>query len=95
MKNGANLYEGVILDDDVFVGPGVCFTNDPAPRASRQGPRPRPVTRVHCGASIGANATILPGITIGARAMVGAGAVVIRDVAADTTVVGNPARVVS
>lgn len=92
IKNGALLYEGVILEDAVFVGPGACFTNDPRPRALHRGPVPRPVTRVCRGASIGANATILPGVTVGADAMVGAGAVVTRDVVPGAVVYGNPAE---
>lgn len=93
VKCGVQLWDGVRLEDDVFVGPNVTFTNDAYPR-SRAYPEHFPQTVVERGASIGANATILPGIRIGARAMVGAGAVVTRDVAPDTVVVGNPARVV-
>lgn len=92
VKNGVLLYEGVILGNSVFVGPGVCFTNDPRPRAGGRGPIPRPVTRVEDGASVGANATILPGVTIGRNAIVGAGAVVTHDVPAGETWAGNPAR---
>lgn len=92
IKNGALLYEGVIIGPNVFVGPGVCFTNDPRPRAAGRGPIPRPVTAVFRGASIGANATILPGIRIGEYAVVGAGAVVTRNVPPRATVFGNPAR---
>lgn len=92
VKCGVQLWDGTVLEDDVFVGPNATFTNDKHPR-SRQWPTDGfPTTRVCRGASIGANATILPGITIGAGAMVGAGSVVTRDVAPHTTVVGNPAR---
>lgn len=91
VKSGVQLWDGVRLEDDVFVGPNATFTNDPHPR-SRQRPERFPITRVCRGASIGANATLLPGITIGEGAMVGAGAVVVRDVPPGVTVVGNPAR---
>lgn len=81
--------DGVVLEDDVFVGPHVCFTNDKRPPSHGKGWSP---TMVREGASIGANATILPGITIGRNAIVGAGAVVVKDVPNGATVVGNPAR---
>lgn len=90
VKSGVQLWTGVTLEDRVFVGPNVTFTNDLHPR-SKDHSRPYKATRVCAGASIGANATILPGIEIGEDAMVGAGAVVTRDVPAKTTVVGNPA----
>ena len=80
------------LADDGFVGPNATFTNDPFPR-SRQRPERFAETRVGEGASIGANATILPGVTIGRGAMVGAGAVVTRDVPPNAVVIGNPARI--
>jgi acetyltransferase-like isoleucine patch superfamily enzyme/dTDP-4-dehydrorhamnose 3,5-epimerase-like enzyme len=95
VKCGVQLWDGVTIEDDVFVGPNATFTNDPFPRSKRhQIPEAIPRTVVKAGASIGANSTILPGITIGERAMVGAGAVVTRDVPPDTIVVGNPARIV-
>jgi acetyltransferase-like isoleucine patch superfamily enzyme len=81
--------EGVTLEDDVFVGPNVGFTNDRFPR-SRQWPAAYTRTLVKRGASIGANASILPGLTIGSKAMIGAGAVVTRDVPARAIVIGNP-----
>jgi len=91
--------EGVTIEDNVFIGHGVMFTNDKRPRAANadgtmQGPKDWTLipTVVKSGASIGSNATILPGITIGECALVGAGAVVTKDVPAHSTVVGNPAR---
>lgn len=93
IKSGVQLWDGITLGDDVFVGPNATFTNDNFPRSKQHQPS---VSRtiVKSGASIGANATILPGITIGERAMVGAATVVTRDVPPDTIVVGNPARIV-
>lgn len=92
IKSGVQLWDGVHLEDDVFVGPNVTFTNDPFPR-SKQHLASYPQIWVRRGASIGANATILPGVTIGAGAMVGAGAVVTRSVPPHAVVVGNPARI--
>ena len=92
--------EGVTIEDEVFIGHGVTFINDKVPRATNaQGKLQtdddwKPVaTVVKRGASIGSGATILCGLTIGERAVVGAGAVVTRDVPADTTVLGTPARI--
>ena len=93
VKCGVQLWNGLRLEDDVFVGPNATFTNDPLPR-SRQYLPSHPITTVQRGASIGANATILPGLTIGRGAFVGAGAVVTRSVPANAVVVGNPARIV-
>ena len=94
--------EGVTIEDEVFIGHGVMFTNDKYPRAATADGRPQgpddwkvEPTRVCRRASIGSNATILCGITIGAGATVGAGAVVTRDVPAGAIVVGLPARVTS
>lgn len=92
VKCGVQLWDGLDLEDDVFVGPNVTFTNDRFPR-SKQYPEKFLRTRVRKGASIGANATILPGLTVGPRAMVGAGAVVTKDVPANAIVKGNPARI--
>lgn len=92
---------GVELEDNVFIGHGVMFTNDLYPRATREDGQLQTEddwqlikTKVKKGASIGSNATILCGITIGENAVVGAGAVVTKDVAANTTVAGNPAKVI-
>ena len=93
IKCGVQLWDGVRLEDDVFVGPNATFTNDIFPR-SKQYPQAFAPTEVRRGASIGANATILPGVTIGSRAMVGAGAVVTRNVPPNAVVVGNPAKIV-
>lgn len=92
IKSGVQLWDGVELEDDVFVGPNATFTNDPFPR-SRAWLEEYPKTIVRNGASIGANATILPGIEVGRGAMVGAGAVVTRPVPPNAIVSGNPARI--
>jgi acetyltransferase-like isoleucine patch superfamily enzyme len=93
--------EGVTIEDEVFIGHGVMFTNDKYPRATTADGRPQGTddwtvepTRVGKGASIGSNATILCGIAIGAGAIVGAGAVVTKDVPAGAVVAGVPARIV-
>ncbi len=93
LKCGVQVWDGITLEDDVFVGPNATFSNDPFPRSRKQ-PAAFARTLVRRGASIGANATILPGLTIGPRAMVGAGAVVTRDVPPNAIVAGNPARIV-
>jgi len=93
IKCGVQIWDGITIEDDVFVGPNATFSNDPFPR-SRQQPEKFSRTLVRKGASIGANATILPGLTIGERAMVGAGSVVTRDVPPLAIVTGNPARIV-
>lgn len=92
VKCGVQLWDGVTLEDDVFVGPNVTFTNDRFPR-SKVWPEESPKTLVKKGASIGANATILPGIVIGEKAVVGAGSVVVKDVPAGAVVAGNPAGI--
>lgn len=93
VKCGVQLWDGLRIEDDVFIGPNVTFTNDRYPR-SRQYLEKYPETVVKRGASIGANSTILPGITIGPAAMIGAGSVVTRNVPANAVVVGNPGRIV-
>jgi UDP-2-acetamido-3-amino-2,3-dideoxy-glucuronate N-acetyltransferase len=93
IKCGVQLWDGTTVEDDVFIGPNVTFTNDPFPR-SKKYPEKFSRTLVQRGASIGANATILPGITIGERSMIGAGAVITRNVPPLAIVVGNPGRIV-
>ena len=94
IQNGVSVYAGVEIEDDVFVVPNDSFTNDKVPRAFNTNWKITP-TRIKRGASIGANATIVCGVTIGEYAMVAAGSVVTRDVPAFTLVMGNPARIVS
>ncbi len=91
VKSGVQLWNGLRVEDDVFIGPNATFTNDLYPR-SKVRPPAYLKTTLRKGASIGANATILCGITIGERAMIGAGSVVLEDVPAGETWVGNPAR---
>jgi dTDP-4-amino-4,6-dideoxygalactose transaminase/acetyltransferase-like isoleucine patch superfamily enzyme len=93
IQNGVSVYRGVTLQDDVFVGPGAVFTNVRHPRAALpRDPAAFAATRVECGATIGANATIVCGVTIGTFAFVAAGAVVTRDVPPYALVAGVPAR---
>ena len=92
VKSGVQLWDGLRIGDDVFIGPNVTFSNDKYPR-SKQYERPILQTHVGRGASIGGGASILPGLRIGARAMVGAGSVVTHDVPARAIVSGNPARI--
>jgi len=92
IQNGAQLFTGVTLEDDVFVGPCAVFTNVTTPRAFVHRKQAFKPTLVKRGASIGANATILCGVTIGEYALIGAGAVVTRDVGPHRIVVGNPIR---
>ena len=93
IKSGVQLWDGLRIEDDVFIGPNVTFTNDPFPR-SKQRLEQFLITTIQQNASIGGGAVILPGLTIGARAMIGAGAVVTKSVPAGAIVVGNPARIV-
>jgi UDP-2-acetamido-3-amino-2,3-dideoxy-glucuronate N-acetyltransferase len=92
IKSGVYLWDGLRVEHDVFIGPQAAFTNDLFPRSKQ--PFDRAITTIRRGASIGAGAVVLPGLTIGERAMVGAGAVVTKDVPSDVVVSGNPARVV-
>lgn len=93
IKSGVQLWDGLRVEDDVFIGPNATFTNDRYPR-SKAYPEKFLQTVVRNGASIGANATILPGLEICAGAMVGAGAVVTRPVPPNAIAVGNPARII-
>jgi acetyltransferase-like isoleucine patch superfamily enzyme len=93
IKNGVQLWDGLRIEDDVFIGPNVTFTNDKLPR-SKVYPETFPITIVCRGASIGGGAVVLPGLVIGEQAMVGAGAVVTRDVPSRAIVVGNPAHII-
>lgn len=91
IQNGVSVYHGVTIEDDVFVGPYAVFTNDRIPRAFNADWQVTP-TLVKTGASIGANATIVCGVTLGEYCMVAAGSVVTKDVEPYSLVVGNPAR---
>src|SRR2546421_3862172 len=94
IKCGVQIWDGLTIEDDVFIGPNASFTSDNFPRSTRfLSAEKRPRTLLKRGASIGANATILPGIVLGERAMIGAGAVVTRSVPPDAIVVGNPASI--
>lgn len=94
IQNSVSVYHGVEIGNDVFVGPNACFTNDKVPRAFNPDWKITE-TRIEDGVSIGANATIVCGITIGEYAMVAAGSVVTKDVPPYTLVMGNPARAVA
>lgn len=99
IQNNASLYHGVTVEDGVFIGPHVCFTNDRLPRAVNPDGSAKsdddwevgPI-RVRTGAAIGASSVVVPGVTIGRWALIGAGSVVTADVADYALVVGNPAR---
>ena len=91
IQNNVSIYNSITIEDDVFIGPSVVFTNVTNPRAFIERKDEFKITQVKKGATIGANATILCGITIGEYAMIGAGAVVTKNVEAYALVVGNPA----
>lgn len=93
VKSGVQLWDGLRVADDVFIGPNVTFTNDKHPKSGNVNFK-QLATRVDAGASIGGGATLLPGVVIGAGATVGAGSVVTKDVPPGATVIGNPARVI-
>ena len=92
IKSGVQLWDGIRIEDNVLIGPNATFTNDLFPRS--KAPFQLLKTMVKKGATIGANATILPGVSIGEGAIVGAGSVVTKDVPAGVVVLGNPARIV-
>jgi UDP-2-acetamido-3-amino-2,3-dideoxy-glucuronate N-acetyltransferase len=92
VKCGVQIWNGLRVEDDVFIGPNVTFTNDLFPRSKL--PWTFLQTHIKAGASIGGGAVILPGLTIGEKAMVGAGSVVTKSVPAGAVVVGNPAKVI-
>jgi UDP-2-acetamido-3-amino-2,3-dideoxy-glucuronate N-acetyltransferase len=93
VKSGVQLWDGVVIEDNAFIGPNVTFTNDRYPK-SRVTEWKMEGILVKKGASIGANATILPGVTIGENAIIGAGSVVTKNIPNGATVVGNPATVI-
>ena len=93
VKSGVQIWDGSVIGNDVFIGPNVTFSNDLYPRSKKYPTQFKCVT-IENGASIGANSTLLPGITIGEKSMVGAGAVVTQDVPARAVVIGNPAKIV-
>lgn len=94
IKSGVQIWDGVTIGSDVFVGPNVTFTNDKYP-VSKNKDFKLLNTIIEDGVSIGANSTILPGVKVGSKAVIGAGSVVTKDVLPNTTVFGNPARVSS
>lgn len=92
IQNNVSVYDDVVIEDDVFCGPSMVFTNVINPRAFIERKHEYKTTRVGKGAALGANCTIVCGVSIGAYALVGAGTVVVRDVPAHALMVGNPAR---
>lgn len=92
IKSGVYIWNGTRIEDNVFIGPNATFTNDPMPRSKIYPDIFQGVT-IKTGASIGANATLLPGITIGKNSMIGAGSVVTKDVPDNAVVTGNPAKI--
>ncbi|MDR2772545.1 MAG: N-acetyltransferase [Elusimicrobiota bacterium] len=91
IKCGVQLWNGTVIEDNVFVGPNVTFCNDRYPKSGNKNFNLEKIV-IENGASIGANSTLLPGITIGSNAVIGAGSVVTKDVGAGETVIGNPAK---
>lgn len=88
VKCGVQIWDGMIIEDDVFIGPNVTFCNDRYPKSRNKDWKLEPVI-VKKGASIGANATILPGVTIGENALIGAGAIVTKDVGSNQKIIGK------
>ena len=94
IHNKSSIYHGTIVEDDVFIGPHACFTNDKYPDCDKTRDLKGISWRVGKGSSIGANVTVLPDVNIGAGAVVGAGSVVTKDVPEGSTCYGNPAKIV-
>jgi len=93
IKSGVYIWDGTTIQDNVFIGPNVTFCNDKFPR-SKKHLNEYPALLIESGASIGANSTILPGITLGKNCMIGAGSVVTKSVPENAVVFGNPAKVI-
>ena len=93
VKPGVQIWDGITIEDDVFIGPNVTFTNDLYPESKNKDFK-LVKTLVKKGASIGANATILAGITLGENCLIGAGSVVTKDVLGNAVVMGNPAKII-
>lgn len=93
VKPGVQIWDGITIEDDVFIGPNVTFTNDLYPESKNKDFK-LVRTLIKKGASIGANSTILGGITIGQNTLIGAGSVVTKDVPENAVVVGNPAKII-
>jgi acetyltransferase-like isoleucine patch superfamily enzyme len=91
IQNSVSIYQGVTIEDDVFIGPNACFTNDKVPRSFDSNWKITP-TFVKKGSSIGANSTIICGVTLGKYCMIAAGSVVTKDVEPYSLVMGNPAK---
>ena len=92
IKNGVQIWDGITIEDDVFIGPNATFTNELIPRSKNHNPENIKNTLIKKGATIGANTTILPDITIGEYAFIGAGSVVTTDVPPNTLYYGSPAK---
>lgn len=88
IKNGVSLYDGIRIEDNVFIGPNAAFCNDKYPKSKNNDFKLEGIV-IKKGASIGANATILPGVTIGENALIGAGAIVTKNVAANEKIIGK------